>query len=65
MIKVTGKTSGGRASCGHRVKAGESYFLVQTNRGLFSVCEKCVSGKVKIEKFIKIPEDLVNGLISV
>jgi hypothetical protein len=65
MIRIYGDTGNGKASCGHKIKAGEHYFLQETKRGIFSVCKHCVSGRVQVEKEIKVPQDLVDNLIEV
>ena len=65
FYKITGDTGKGHASCGHVIKAGEEYFIkTEGNRTLLAICKKC-AGNPKVYKTIKVPQDIVDGCISI
>lgn len=41
MIKVT-EGAKGRASCGHRVRKGRVYYILEQGQFLYSTCNECV-----------------------
>ncbi len=64
IYKITGKTESGRGQCGHRTKAGETYFIVRFGRELHAKCMNCV-GRLLVVKTIRIPTGLKDGIIPI
>ena len=64
MYKITGKTHAGGATCGHRVKAGERYYIIRKHGELFAKCRKCVESRKRF-RFKKIINVSVNNVINI
>ena len=65
LYKIKGNTGKGRGSCGHVIKAGEEYFIKpEGKRTLLAICKKC-AGNPKVYKTVKVPQDLVDGCITI
>lgn len=40
-LRISGRTLHGRAGCGHKLKNGQTHYVVEVGKNLLSVCELC------------------------